>query len=475
MTLPTQFLTTLEREIIDLVVVELLTARKGIARRKLVQMFEQPELLDRMIKRSLLSEVDCQLCLPTLVSFEFCGLEDNRLFAKNCVAKVIKCLQSLYNTESEKVDFTLEDVRTRAFNLFETTDHQTVWLGLYLIREFGVLDSYSWNLQTLEMSSLRPSERIVTLKDIGGEWDKIVAQRTAYWLSEGQFPARDLLSSLELGKLYQATNLNEPMIAANMLLFISHSSKDADVALSLIELLQAALGLKPDQIRCTSVEGYRLVPGANIDDVLKTEILNAKAFIGLITPNSLRSAYVLFELGARWGAQLHMVPLLAGVEPSTVEGPLKAINAISCENTNQLHELLSGIADALDGEVARAATYNRYLEKLAVQVQKVFPQAGNVTPPRSNPKPIRPSGRKHGSAGSLRSLTRESVIATSKHLRWSKQLPKWTVEVDGTSFPVRPLAFKAAGLLPNDAATTHQAVAKLKELGFEVFYEGQPA
>jgi hypothetical protein len=147
--------------------------------------------------------------------------------------------------------------------------------------------------------------------------------------------------------------------------FISHSSKDVGVASALIELLRNALGLRADDIRCTSVDGYRLTGGANTETQLRQEVNTAKAFIGLITKESLSSPYVMFELGARWGAGLHMLPLLAGVDPSYVRGPLAGINALSCSNDSQIYQMVSDIAKELDIAVQSTAANVTYVKRLA--------------------------------------------------------------------------------------------------------------
>lgn len=146
--------------------------------------------------------------------------------------------------------------------------------------------------------------------------------------------------------------------------FISHSSKDVTVASALIELLRNGLALRAEDIRCSSVDGYRLPGGVNTEAQLRKEVNTAKAFIGLITQNSLASPYVMFELGARWGAGLHMLPLLAGVDPSYVRGPLAGINALSCNSDSQVHQMLADIAKELALPVQPPASYVAYVKRL---------------------------------------------------------------------------------------------------------------
>jgi hypothetical protein len=101
-------------------------------------------------------------------------------------------------------------------------------------------------------------------------------------------------------------------------IFISHSNKDAELAGALAHLFQIAFNLDGARIRCTSVDGYRLSVGADTDEHLKQEIHQSQVLVGLITPASVQSNYVLFELGARWGAKKFLAPLLAKGAPASL-------------------------------------------------------------------------------------------------------------------------------------------------------------
>lgn len=148
-------------------------------------------------------------------------------------------------------------------------------------------------------------------------------------------------------------------------IFISHSQRDASIAESLIALLRSALSVPAETIRCTSVDGYRLPAGVSTEERLRQEVHDAKAFIGIITQDSLRSAYVLFELGARWGAGRQLVPLLAAGTPATaLVGPLSGLNALDCRSSAQLHQLVSDIAQELKLSVGNPASYLRAVEDL---------------------------------------------------------------------------------------------------------------
>lgn len=70
-------------------------------------------------------------------------------------------------------------------------------------------------------------------------------------------------------------------------------------------------------------------------------------------------------------------------------------------------------------------------------------------------------------------LTKQAILSAARNFRWNRQLPKWTVVVEGQEFPARPLVLEAAGVPPNDPTNSHQAIALLKDRGFAVRYRGQ--
>jgi hypothetical protein len=148
-------------------------------------------------------------------------------------------------------------------------------------------------------------------------------------------------------------------------LFISHSSEDVRVVEALVDLFRAALPLTPDDIRCSSLDGYRLPGGADVDTYLRQQVPAAEAFVGLISANSLRSTWVSFELGARWGAGKTLIPLLAPGVPSTVlRGPLGNLNALSCASAAQLHQLVAEVGRALGVSAFGASAYQRELDRI---------------------------------------------------------------------------------------------------------------
>lgn len=160
-------------------------------------------------------------------------------------------------------------------------------------------------------------------------------------------------------------------------LFISHSSDDAALAERLASLFRLALRLPASAIRCTSVDGYRLPGGVDTDERLRAEVRGADAFIGLISSVSVQSLYVLFELGARWGANKHLIPVIApGASMSLLGGPLSGLNALRADNRPQMLQLLQDVAAQLQMTTEPPASYDAALQAL-LQLPIAVPQSAS--------------------------------------------------------------------------------------------------
>ena len=70
-------------------------------------------------------------------------------------------------------------------------------------------------------------------------------------------------------------------------------------------------------------------------------------------------------------------------------------------------------------------------------------------------------------------LTRQDIIKAARNFKSSRQMPKWTVMVEGRELLLGRSILEAAGVAPNDRTNSHQAVAVLKDRGFDTRYEGK--
>ena len=147
--------------------------------------------------------------------------------------------------------------------------------------------------------------------------------------------------------------------------FLSHSSRDVDLAAALVELVRFTLGLRSDEIRCTSVRGYGLRAGSSVEQQIRREIFEAEVLVAIVSRDSLYSSYVLFELGARWASGKPLVPLLtSGIDISSLAPPLAALNALRCDDRAHLHQLITDLGGYLDLPVDNPAPHESYIQKI---------------------------------------------------------------------------------------------------------------
>jgi TIR domain len=175
---------------------------------------------------------------------------------------------------------------------------------------------------------------------------------------------------------------HHPSSHHNIVVFISHSSKDKELALALIELLKAGLGLPAEQIRCSSVDGYRLPVGVNTEARLREEVNQARIVVGLITPSSPASAFVMFELGARWGASLDgFVAIQEGTIYDQMNDCLPAHNRASYRNVDSrdlaYHSVRGALAPLIN--FGQSGFHTSHLKSLFSRRSKEFSTASIAT------------------------------------------------------------------------------------------------
>lgn len=148
-----------------------------------------------------------------------------------------------------------------------------------------------------------------------------------------------LLSTVDPALLHEETRMNPIKV------FISHSGKDVALATALVHCLDKCLQLSDGDIRCTSVPGYRLDPGSDAHETLRTNLEQCKAVIGLLTDESLKSGFVFMELGAAWGLRKITYPLLgATIDFGRIPGPLATTHAIKVNSETDIAHLVDVIA-----------------------------------------------------------------------------------------------------------------------------------
>jgi hypothetical protein len=376
-------LTDTEREITNAVVQTFLMEAKPTPHKLLIRRFKEPQSLERLVRICILAQVgNRESYLPRVLAFHYCGNERVLLEAKTAVTTVLRVLQNLFDVSLEKDTFIPADVEQHAKKIYDVPPSaDTINLGLFLLQEFAnVLSTCSFAVGQTKLNSFTINDNFVTLKIVEEAWDEHVRRQSVY----AENSPESIENIFEQEAAMEALR-ERPDAHGGLLVLISHSSKDVLLATSLIDLLKAGIGLLADQIRCSSVDGYRLPVGVNTERRLREEVNESAVVVGLITPNSLSSYYVMFELGARWGANLFVAPLLAGVEARELSGPLSLLNALSANNEAHLHQLLGDIGKQLGLRVQSAASYVRNVsavKELADAVAKPM-MADPVAPVRT--------------------------------------------------------------------------------------------
>ena len=137
-----------------------------------------------------------------------------------------------------------------------------------------------------------------------------------------------------------------------MKIFISHSHQNSEAAKAFVDMLLSNLSLEDSDIRCTSVPGHQLRFGKTIAELLKGDINLSPVIIALITKQSVQSSWVLFELGAAWGLERDIYPIL-GPQLQTAElpGPLGSLPCIQIDSpdaSNRTSDLIQQLSEDLD-------------------------------------------------------------------------------------------------------------------------------
>ena len=136
-------------------------------------------------------------------------------------------------------------------------------------------------------------------------------------------------------------------------IFISHSHLDENIADLLIDFLTESIEIPKTEIRCTSDPNHGLdFSSSSISDQLKNDLSNAGALIVIATVDSLRSPWVLFEVGSFWTTDKLVAPIIGpGLILENLPGPLKGYRSIRIEDDDvsyQLKEFIRQLEDKLN-------------------------------------------------------------------------------------------------------------------------------
>jgi hypothetical protein len=147
--------------------------------------------------------------------------------------------------------------------------------------------------------------------------------------------------------------------------FLSHSAADEPLASALIECLLASMVLEDDELRCTSVAGHKLPVGSDFTATLLDDIGDSSVVVGLVTRSALASSWVLFELGATWGAKKNMKPLVTDeVDLRALPSPISGRHVARMSNRGDIAQFLEEVTRLVSARPRSAAKINKAIEAL---------------------------------------------------------------------------------------------------------------
>ncbi|MCD7843850.1 MAG: hypothetical protein LUG17_04410 [Clostridiales bacterium] len=136
-------------------------------------------------------------------------------------------------------------------------------------------------------------------------------------------------------------------------IFISHAARDERYIRQFVDLLEF-IGVRPDQLLCSSIPGYDVPEGKNIYEYLQEQFDSYKLHIFyMLSNNYYQSAASLNEMGAGWILRMkYTTILLPGFEYEKIKGAVDpcVISAKLDANRYQVRSKLKQIKTKLEEE-----------------------------------------------------------------------------------------------------------------------------
>jgi 8-oxo-dGTP pyrophosphatase MutT (NUDIX family) len=152
--------------------------------------------------------------------------------------------------------------------------------------------------------------------------------------------------------------------------FVSHSHDDPQLVHDLVKLLGDCFDLGTGRVRVSSVTGHQLDVGTSLNDQLRVEIASA-AVLALVTPRSLKSDWFKLELGAAWGLERAILPLLHGVSADRLPEPLKHRIYTRIDDSNDVHHLIDTLEKTLGWKTKPSGKVRSAVETFVESVRLV--------------------------------------------------------------------------------------------------------
>ena len=159
--------------IAELVCKRFMDMRQSTSRHMIVAGFEHPDVLDDMEGRNLVyASEQRDGYLPTVGTFALLGDEDGLYqFARMAFERTAYALWNLYCCEGLGTDHEVSEFTTYANQFFpDPAPEGLIPLGLYLAREFAILQTMKMSEDHIEVKAFRVAESAIKVREPGPWW-----------------------------------------------------------------------------------------------------------------------------------------------------------------------------------------------------------------------------------------------------------------------------------------------------------------
>lgn len=143
-------------------------------------------------------------------------------------------------------------------------------------------------------------------------------------------------------------------------ILISHASDDKALVEKFVDLLVDGIGVRRDDIFCTSLEQMGVPPGENFVSFIKSQIQSPQLVLMVITPTYLRRTFCLCEMGACWALSLKGIPLIAEpVSFSDLGGVVSEVQVTKLSDKSRMTELRDSVVQEMNLEGKFSTVWER--------------------------------------------------------------------------------------------------------------------
>lgn len=135
-------------------------------------------------------------------------------------------------------------------------------------------------------------------------------------------------------------------------IFISHSSKDKQLALILQEQIANVLGLDKGNV-FLSTDPYAIAASSEWFEEIKRSLDNADAFIVLVTPSSMESMWVGYEIGYFWHKENGRFIYSLIMNNTKLAGPIERLQGKSLDDETQFKAFFNSLYEQFKEHLER--------------------------------------------------------------------------------------------------------------------------